>query len=785
MTNKTSLEKLEKRVQELERELQDSHEKIAEFQNDTNLLRAIYSNTNSPIFLKTADFTYLFINQQFEMLSGMTNEKIKGKNDYEVFPKAIADLFRYQDEQVLKSRERMEFEETVTLPVGDLTFITSKFPVFNKGGTIVAVGGICTDITNLKKAEQSLRESETKCKNMFDSCSAGIMTYQLTDDEDLIFSGFNTAASNILGVDCSQFINKTIEQAFPPLAETDVPDRYRLTCREGTPWHTEQIDYEDDQIKGAYEVSAFQTAPGMMAVMFTDIKERKQAEERMRQSEERFRTLVNNINFGVTLISPSMEILAMNRQMREWMPHIDIANHPICHEVFFDPPQEECCSYCPVVKTFEDGGIHEAYVEMTSEKGVKNYRLLATPVKDMDGAITNVIEVVEDITERLRLEDELQRAKKIESIGVLAGGIAHDFNNLLTSIMGNISLAKRFIEPGNKAYERLAATEKATHRAQDLTYQLLTFSRGGAPILKPVSIDLVAKESVNFALSGTNIRSTFTVDKDLWPVEIDEGQISQVMQNIITNAIEVMPRGGIIEVSLENMHIAEQNGLPLQAGRYIKIAVLDQGSGIPQEHRDKIFDPFYTTKSSGSGLGLAICYSIIKKHKGLITFETEENNGTCFHIYLPASEKQPLADIKEKDTIMHGKGRILVMDDNGAVLETASEMLCHLGYQVELAKDGIEALNFYRKAMEAGQKHDAVILDLTVPGGVGGREAMQMILELDPGARCIVSSGYSNDPVMKEYTKYGFKGMVQKPYKLEKLSRSVHEAINTLAAKKQ
>jgi len=783
MADKPTGENLEKRLQELELELRISQERLTGCQNEINLLNAIYSNTNSPIFLKAADFTYLFINQQFELLSGMSNEKIRGKNDYEVFPKPIADLFRDQDEQVFKNGERLEFEETVALPVGDLTFITSKFPIFDKNGTITAVGGICTDITGLKKAEQSLRESESKWRSMFDSCSMGIHSYRLDPDGRLVFVGANPAADRILGIDHNQLIGKTVEEAFPSSVGTEIPEHYRQACLHGTPWQAEQIDYEDEQIKGAFSVNAFQTAPNMMAAMFRDITDKKQAEERVRQSEERFRTLVNNVGFGVTLISPRMEIMAMNRQMQEWMPDVDIATHPICHSIFFDPPKEECCSYCPVVKTFEDGQVHEAIVETTTETGTKNYRLLATPVKDSDGRITSVIEVVEDITERQKMEDELQRAKKIESIGILAGGIAHDFNNLLTSIMGNISLAKRFIEPGNKAYDRLDATEKATHRAQDLTYQLLTFSRGGAPILRIVSIDVVAKESVNFALSGTNIKSTFTVDPELWPAEIDEGQVSQVMQNIITNAIDVMPGGGEIKVSLENLEISEQNRLPLQAGKYIKIAIQDQGPGIPQEYREKVFDPFFTTKSSGSGLGLAICYSIIKKHKGLITFETGEDSGTCFQIYLPASEKKPQADVREKDSVFHGQGRILVMDDNGAVLETASEMLCHLGYQVEIAKDGIEAFNFYRKAMEADQVYDAVILDLTVPGGMGGRETLQMILELDPAARCIVSSGYSNDPVMKEYKKFGFKGMVQKPYKLEKLSKSVFEVISAPAEK--
>jgi PAS domain S-box-containing protein len=780
MADDTTVKNLEKRLQELEKELQDSQKTAAGLQSQLNIFNAIISNTTLPIYLKSADFTYIFINKQFEMLSGTTNEEIKGKHDYEVFPKPIADMFRDQDEEVLKCKEMVKFEETVSLPAGNLTFMTSKFPVFDKDGSIEAVGGTCTDITHLKKAEKSLCESEEKLKNLFDSCSAGIMTYSLEDDGRLVFTGFNQAANDILGVDCSQYIGRTIEEAFPPLAETEVPDRYRRACIEGIPWQTEQINYEDEHIKGAFEVNAFQTAPGMMATMFRDITSRKQADEKLRQSEERFRSLVENISLGVSMLNPRMEILAMNRQMQQWFPDVDVSKNPICHHAFNDPPSEECCSYCPVVRSFSDGLIHEAVTDTPTEDGIKHYRVLSTPIKDSDGSVTHVIEVVEDITERLKMEEELHRSKKIESIGILAGGIAHDFNNLLTAIMGNISLAKRFIETDSKAYERITATEKATHRAQDLTYQLLTFSRGGAPILKSVAIDQMIHDSINFALSGTNISYSLTADSELWPVIADEGQVGQVMQNITTNAVEVMPHGGKLHISIKNYEIVEQNGLSLQPGKYLKITIQDQGPGISKEHQEKIFDPFYSTKSNGNGLGLAICFSIIKKHKGLITFETGEDSGTCFDIYLPASEKLPEPITDKKEDVIHGKGRILVMDDNESVLETASEMLCHVGYQVELAKDGIEAFNFYRKAMEAEQTYDVVILDLTVPDGMGGREAMQNILELDPDAKGIVSSGYSNAPVMTEYKKHGFSGMVKKPYRLGNLSRTVSEVIHAI-----
>ena len=395
------------------------------------------------------------------------------------------------------------------------------------------------------------------------------------------------------------------------------------------------------------------------------------------------------------------------------------------------------------------------------------------PIKDENGKIIGVVLVFRDVSEKRRIEQELMKADKLNSLGILAGGIAHDFNNILTAILGNIILAKEFTRPGEKIYERLIEAEKASLRAKDLAQQLLTFSSGGAPIKKTMFISELLKESALFALSGSNVQCEFSISNNLWAVEIDEGQINQAINNLIINAIQSMPEGGRIKLTAENVTVSEGE----KKGRYVKISIVDQGIGIPKEHLPKIFEPYFTTKQKGSGLGLAIVYSIIKKHDGYIEVETELGVGTTFKVYLPASLKNVFMRKGLKEKIQTGKGKILVMDDEELVRKVIGEMLVFLGYEVEFAKEGIEAIELYKKAKAQGQPFDAIIMDLTIPIGMGGKETINKLLEIDPTVKAIVSSGYSTDPVMTEFTKYGFKGFIIKPFKIKELGEVLYRVI--------
>lgn len=390
--------------------------------------------------------------------------------------------------------------------------------------------------------------------------------------------------------------------------------------------------------------------------------------------------------------------------------------------------------------------------------------------------------IVRDVTERLKMEEEMLKAQKLESVGVLAGGIAHDFNNILTAILGNTNLATILLTSGkvDKALETMHNIEKATIRARDLTHQLLTFSKGGEPVKKTVSLAGLIKDSSSFAIKGSNVKCEFTIPDDLWHVEVDEGQINQVINNLIINAVQAMPNGGVINISTENLlNFGKDDGDLLKKGNYVQIAIKDKGVGIKKELLSEIFDPYFTTKQCGSGLGLASSYSIIKKHGGLISVESEVGTGSIFYITIPASFKDVAKTYDISLDKLEGRGKILIMDDDEIICDMVNQTLSFIGYEIECAKNGEAAIDMYKKAYESGKPFDLVIMDLTVPGGMGGEAAIKELHRIYPEAKAIVSSGYCNNPVMSDFQKYGFHGVMSKPFEIKELNELLQKIIHT------
>ncbi|NOX79742.1 MAG: PAS domain-containing protein [Deltaproteobacteria bacterium] len=399
----------------------------------------------------------------------------------------------------------------------------------------------------------------------------------------------------------------------------------------------------------------------------------------------------------------------------------------------------------------------------------------AAPIFSSKSKILGVVLVFRDISEKRKMESEITKLDKLKSIGLLAGGIAHDFNNLLAAILGNISLARITAGPGSTVDERLVKAETAVMKAKGLTQQLLTFAKGGAPVKKIISIEELLRESVTFALRGSNTKYQFEIKPDLRSVEADGGQISQAINNLIINADQAMPKGGTITIAAENCTLRPHNTVPLPPGDYVKVAIRDQGVGIAEKHLPLIFDPYFTTKEAGSGLGLATVYSIVNRHGGAIEVFSRENAGTTFVMYLPASAEQTASEDHEQEDIQQGSGSVLIMDDDQDVREVAGMMLTELGYEVAFAPDGQEAVRLYRQAMKDRRPFGYVILDLTIPGGMGGEETIKKLREIDPDVKAIVSSGYSSSPIMANFKEYGFTAVAVKPYNIVELSRIFHK----------
>lgn len=509
-----------------------------------------------------------------------------------------------------------------------------------------------------------------------------------------------------------------------------------------------------------------------------EILEREKAERELALNEKRFRALAQNSTDMILILGADGAITYSSPSVESWIGYRpDALTGRNAYE--FVHPDEHRVLVKNIKRCLENPGLN-IDISHRVKRADGGYSCV-------EGVIRNLIEVegiggivanIRDVTVRKRLQEDIIRTSKLESLGILAGGIAHDFNNILMGIIGNVALAKKKVEPGGKTHEILIRAENIAYRAKTLTEQLITFSRGGMPITRVVRINDLVSDVSRFAASGSNVSCRFRLAPDLWAADIDEGQIAQVMTNLVINSKQAMPDGGVLEVATENVTIDDT---PEEGGRknFIRITVRDHGHGISEENLSRIFDPYFSTKPNGSGLGLSTTYSIIKNHGGSISVSSAVGAGTTFLIDIPAvtdrEPSEPPSDLMFEEDL---RGlRVLIMDDDETVIVPLYEMLMEFGIKVSVARNGEEAIGIYRQNMETGRPIDLVIMDLVVKGGLGGVETIGRLRQIDPNVRAIVSSGYSSDPLMADYRKYGFAGVLNKPYKQDELSKLINSIV--------
>jgi two-component system, cell cycle sensor histidine kinase and response regulator CckA len=633
-----------------------------------------------------------------------------------------------------------------------------------------------------KEIQEALLASELRYRRLFESAKDGIL---ILDAETGQIDDVNPFLVELLGYSRDQFIRKAIweigflKDVVPNQANFVQLKEKKYIRYEDLPLETadgRKIDVEF--VSNVYS----EDHHDVIQCNIRDITERKRSASMISAERERLAVTLRSIGDGVITTDTHGSIEIMNGVAEElcgWKQD-EVRGKPLTSVFNIINANTRLPHENPVEKVLRTGEIIELanHTHIISRFGIE--RIIAdsaAPIRDRNNNIIGVVLVFRDITEKQKLLETSQRNQKLESLGILAGGIAHDFNNMMGGIFGYIDLAIGESQDG-KVTQYLSKAINTMERARGLTQQLLTFARGGAPAQKTTSLTPLIQETSQFALSGSNVSGRYDLAQDLWPCIIDKEQICQVMDNITINAQQAMPAGGTVEIAAKNISFGENEHPILQKGNYVKVSIKDHGIGISKKLLPNIFDPFFTTKPKGHGLGLATCYSIINRHGGAIEVESELDQGSTFHLYLPAST-EPISFPEGKPEKGHrGSGTVLVMDDEEVIRETIGDMLVSLGYTVVSKDNGQDAIDFFAAEVKADRKMAAMIFDLTIPGGVGGREAIMEIRKLDADIPVFVASGYAEDPVIANPAKYGFTASICKPFNKRELIELLNKNMN-------
>ena len=782
---------------EMERKLRDSHKELSklnlklktemverkkcdqELKESEKEYRFLAENMADLVWTVDRNLRTTYVSLSIEKILGFTPEERKRQSLEEMITPASAQAVQ---EKLMKEIQRdqegaVDLDRSITMEVeyyrkdGATVWMENKVKMIRDSkNAFVGIIGVSRDITERKRAEHELQKSRREWERIFQAI--GHPTLILDTHHRLIHA--NAATEKATGKPETDLIGKRCYEIFH---NTDGPPEGCPCEKMIASGHLETVEMEMEALGDSFLISCtpMLDSKGQIEKVIhiaTDITKQKKAQEELRQSEQKYRDLVENINdviFAldatgtVTYISSAIEKASgyspadlIGKNMLEFI-------HPDDGAVMVERFRK--LTMLGVIRPYE-------YRLIDKSGEIHWIRSSSRPIVQ-DGKTVGVQGIFTDMTQSKRLEEQLRQTQKMEAIGTLTGGIAHDYNNLLAMIMGNLSLAREETEPHSVMAEFLRQAEQASYKARDLTHQLMTLSQGGYPMKKLGSIEALLKEVPRQVRAHEGIEYFFSIQDDLWPVEYDSRQMHYAINNVLINAVEAMPQGGTVTIQAENKVIENKDKefpLLLDGGKYVRISIRDEGRGIPEEHLNQVFDPYFSTKErgvqKGMGMGLTTAYAVVQKHGGHIMVNSTTGVGTTVTIYLPAEcaeSKAPGAkrdDVEAQSTIQ----KILVMDDEESLRSLAQKMLERLEYKVETVKDGVEAIETYKKHMDSGEPFDGIILDLTIKGGMGGDQAIKELIKIDPDVKAIVCSGYFNDPVLTNYAEHGFRGAMEKPY---------------------
>jgi PAS domain S-box-containing protein len=733
--------------------------------------RAVVENSNDGIIFADASAIIHFRSPSYNKINGFTDEERLGKSGFDTVHPDDVDMIRSDWAKLVQHPESsIKTEYRIRHKDGSWRWIGTNGRNLLHHPDVASIVISSRDITERKRTEDALRKSESRYKMLFDAIPESVL---LIGPDNRVVAA-NRASARLYGYESPQQLvgfdtrmliaGKDRERAAQ--IQTKVLQGEEGPVRQYTEVRRDGSEFIAEVLSTTIHGSQKEVI-GYIGIT-RDITEINRAEIELKKSAALIRTAIENLPIIFYMIDCEG---TFRLSIGAGLKGLGLEQNQVVGQSVFDVYKD----FPEIINSIRRALSGET-VNFESHVAGSSFLNIGVPFSEMSEGPGGIVAVALDITERKNAEDALRNMQKLESLGILAGGIAHDFNNLMCGIFGYIDMAIEETKEG-KVTQYLSKAMNQIDRAKGLTQQLLTFAKGGAPIRKTGPLFPFVKETAQFALSGSSVSCRFEISDDLRTCEFDTNQIGQVIDNIVINAQQAMPCGGTIDVFAKNVLPGDKIPATLVAGNYVVISIKDSGIGIPKEILSRIFDPFFTTKATGHGLGLATCYSIINRHGGCIDVESEPGKGSTFHIYLPAATGSDISSAKKSTAKHKGSGTFLLMDDQEAMRDTVGDMLDSLGYMVVCKENGKDAIDFVTSEYKANRKIAGMLFDLTIPGGMGGKEAVVEIRKLDACAKTpvFVASGYAEDPVMANPVEYGFTASIGKPFKKTELVKLLNE----------